>query len=148
MKAKLKAHARWPGRSKARRGVIFESPRPHRVSFDVGMAPARRRVDHAGPALKCSSGAARPSPTRPGASRYVDAIMSHSQHEALLELAEHATVPVINGLTRRSHPCQVMADLMTSRSIAVRLPAHVAWTATTTTAGVVGACGRNDQNSN
>ena len=34
-------------------------------------------------------------------------------HEALLELAAHATVPVINGLTRRSHPCQVMADLMT-----------------------------------
>jgi len=34
-------------------------------------------------------------------------------HDALLELAAHATVPVINGLTRRSHPCQVMADLMT-----------------------------------
>jgi ornithine carbamoyltransferase len=34
-------------------------------------------------------------------------------HDALLELAAHATVPVINGLTRRSHPCQVMADVMT-----------------------------------
>ena len=34
-------------------------------------------------------------------------------HERLLEFAAHATVPVINGLTRRSHPCQVMADLMT-----------------------------------
>ena len=34
-------------------------------------------------------------------------------HEALLELAEHATVPVINGLTQRSHPCQVMADVLT-----------------------------------
>jgi ornithine carbamoyltransferase len=34
-------------------------------------------------------------------------------HDALTELARHATVPVINGLTRRSHPCQVMADVMT-----------------------------------
>jgi ornithine carbamoyltransferase len=34
-------------------------------------------------------------------------------HESLKELAEHATVPVINGLTRLSHPCQVMADVMT-----------------------------------
>src|SRR5262245_32825880 len=34
-------------------------------------------------------------------------------HEALAELAQHATIPVINGLTRRSHPCQVLADVMT-----------------------------------
>ena len=47
-------------------------------------------------------------------SRYVDAIMIRTlDHETLLELARHATVPVINGLTRRSHPCQVMADVMT-----------------------------------
>jgi ornithine carbamoyltransferase len=47
-------------------------------------------------------------------SRYVDAIMIRTldAHE-LLELARHAAVPVINGLTRRSHPCQVMADVMT-----------------------------------
>jgi ornithine carbamoyltransferase len=47
-------------------------------------------------------------------SRYVDAIMIRTlDHEAVAELAEHATIPVINGLTRRSHPCQVMADVMT-----------------------------------
>jgi ornithine carbamoyltransferase len=47
-------------------------------------------------------------------SRYVDAIMIRSlKHELVVELARHATVPVINGLTKRSHPCQVMADLMT-----------------------------------
>ena len=47
-------------------------------------------------------------------SRYVDAIMLRTgPHETLLELAEHAAVPVINGLTRHSHPCQVMADVMT-----------------------------------
>jgi ornithine carbamoyltransferase len=47
-------------------------------------------------------------------SRYVDAIMirTHS-HAKVLELADHATIPVINGLTDRSHPCQIMADVMT-----------------------------------
>jgi len=47
-------------------------------------------------------------------SRYVDCIMVRTtREEKLLELAEHATVPVINGLTDRTHPCQLMADVMT-----------------------------------
>jgi ornithine carbamoyltransferase len=47
-------------------------------------------------------------------SRYVDAIMIRTTSQAiLLELAEHASVPVINGLTDRTHPCQLMADVMT-----------------------------------
>ncbi len=47
-------------------------------------------------------------------SRYVDAIMIRIlSHADLLELAGGSTVPVINGLTRRAHPCQIMADLMT-----------------------------------
>jgi ornithine carbamoyltransferase len=47
-------------------------------------------------------------------SRYVDTIMIRAlDPEAVAELARFATVPVINGLTRRSHPCQVMADVMT-----------------------------------
>ena len=47
-------------------------------------------------------------------SRYVDAIMIRTTSEAkLLEMAEHASVPVINGLTDRTHPCQLMADVMT-----------------------------------
>jgi ornithine carbamoyltransferase len=47
-------------------------------------------------------------------SRYVDAIVIRTlDHRQVLELAQHATVPVINGLTRRSHPCQVLADVMT-----------------------------------
>jgi ornithine carbamoyltransferase len=47
-------------------------------------------------------------------SRYIDAIMIRTlDADALVELARNATVPVINGLTRRSHPCQVMADVMT-----------------------------------
>ena len=47
-------------------------------------------------------------------SRYVDMIMIRTFDETvLLELAEYSQVPVINGLTDRTHPCQIMADVMT-----------------------------------
>ena len=47
-------------------------------------------------------------------SRYVDAIMLRTDdHAKLIEMAHHATIPVINGLTDDSHPCQVMADMLT-----------------------------------
>ena len=47
-------------------------------------------------------------------SRYVDAIMMRTtENETLVELAHYAEVPVINGLTNRSHPCQLIADIMT-----------------------------------
>jgi ornithine carbamoyltransferase len=47
-------------------------------------------------------------------SRFVDGAMFRiSSHEKLLEIAKHSTVPIINGLTDHSHPCQIMADLMT-----------------------------------
>jgi ornithine carbamoyltransferase len=47
-------------------------------------------------------------------SRYVDVIMIRSlDHEAVAELARDAAIPVINGLTKRSHPCQILADVMT-----------------------------------
>ena len=47
-------------------------------------------------------------------SRYVDAIMIRTTaHDRLLEMAEYATVPVINALTDKTHPCQIMADVMT-----------------------------------
>ena len=47
-------------------------------------------------------------------SRYVDMIMIRTfEEQTLLEMAEYATVPVINGLTNRTHPCQIMADILT-----------------------------------
>src|ERR1700681_20281 len=63
-------------------------------------------------------------------SRYVDAIMIRIlDHEAVAELARHATVPVINGLTRRSHPCQVLADVMTfEEKLGAIRGKTVAWT--------------------
>ena len=62
-------------------------------------------------------------------SRMVDAIMVRTDdHAKLEEMARHATVPVINGLTDRSHPCQIVADLMTVVEQGKALPGlEVAW---------------------
>ena len=62
-------------------------------------------------------------------SRYVDAIMMRAtSHDTLLELAKHATVPVINGLSNKSHPCQILADVMTLEEVKGSLkPLTVAW---------------------
>ncbi len=62
-------------------------------------------------------------------SRYVDAIMIRTDdHAKVVEMARHATVPVINGLTDHSHPCQIMADLLTVVDSGKSLPGSVwAW---------------------
>ena len=95
--------------------MIFEKPSTRtRVSFDVGMRQlGGESIMLTGAEMQLGRGETIADTARV-LSRYVDAIMIRIlSHEALLELAAHATVPVINGLTRRSHPCQVMADLMT-----------------------------------
>jgi ornithine carbamoyltransferase len=63
-------------------------------------------------------------------SRYVDAVMIRLlDHEMVEELAANATIPVINGLTKWSHPCQVMADVMTYEEHKGSIAgAKVAWT--------------------
>ena len=116
MKAKLKAHARpthpLEGKTLA---MIFEKPSTRtRVSFDVGMRQlGGESIMLTGAEMQLGRGETIADTARV-LSRYVDAIMIRIlNHDALLELAAYATVPVINGLTRRSHPCQVMADLMT-----------------------------------
>ena len=85
-----------------------------RVSFDVGM----RQLG--GETLMLSGNEMQLAreetltDTAKVMSRYVDAIMIRIlSHADLVELAEASTMPVINGLTRRAHPCQIMADLMT-----------------------------------
>jgi ornithine carbamoyltransferase len=62
-------------------------------------------------------------------SGYCDAIMIRTDdHAKLIEMAKHATVPVINGLTDNSHPCQIMADLLTLIEHGRALPGlKVAW---------------------
>ncbi|MGJ4888631.1 ornithine carbamoyltransferase [Bradyrhizobium sp. HKCCYLRH3099] len=95
--------------------MIFDKPSTRtRVSFDVGMRQlGGEAIMLTGAEMQLGRGETIADTARV-LSRYVDAIMIRIlSHEALLELAAHATVPVINGLTRRSHPCQVMADVMT-----------------------------------
>ena len=116
MKAKLKAQEKvakpLEGKTLA---MIFERPSTRtRVSFDVGMRQlGGEAIMLTGAEMQLGRDETIADTARV-LSRYVDAIMIRIlNHDALLELAAHATVPVINGLTRRSHPCQVMADLMT-----------------------------------
>jgi len=95
--------------------MIFERQSTRtRVSFDVGMRQlGGETIMLSGQEMQLSREETL-SDTAKVLSRYVDAIMIRIlSHADLLELAEAATVPVINGLTRRAHPCQIMADLMT-----------------------------------
>lgn len=111
-------------------GMIFEkSSTRTRVSFDIAM----RQLG--GSALILDSGTSQLgrgesiADTARVLSRMVDAIMIRTDdHEKALEMARHATVPVINGLTDRSHPCQIVADLLTVVEHGKALPGlEMAW---------------------
>ncbi|MFT3733068.1 MAG: ornithine carbamoyltransferase [Hyphomicrobium sp.] len=95
--------------------MIFEKPSTRtRVSFDVAM----RQLGGSGIVLnhmdlQLGRGESVADTARV-LSRYVDGIMIRANaHATLVELAKYATIPVINGLTEKSHPCQVMADIQT-----------------------------------
>jgi ornithine carbamoyltransferase len=95
--------------------LIFEKPSTRtRVSFDVGVRQmGGQTMVLSGKDMQLGHGETIADTARV-LSRYVDLIMIRTFEEAtLLEMAEHATVPVINGLTDRTHPCQIMADVMT-----------------------------------
>ncbi len=95
--------------------MIFDRPSTRtRVSFDVAMRQlGGESITLTGQEMQLGRGETIADTARV-LSRYVDGIMIRTlAHETLLELARHATVPVINGLTHRSHPCQVLADVMT-----------------------------------
>ena len=95
--------------------MIFEKPSTRtRVSFELAM----KQLGGDAVVLERESSQLGRGETVPDTarvlSRYVDAIMVRTtREEKLRELAEAATVPVINGLTDRTHPCQLMADVMT-----------------------------------
>ncbi len=95
--------------------MIFERPSTRtRVSFEVAMKQLGGDVVVLRPEEMQLKRGETMADTARVLSRYVDAIMMRTGNEATLhELADAATVPVINGLTNRSHPCQVMADIMT-----------------------------------
>jgi ornithine carbamoyltransferase len=95
--------------------MIFEKPSTRtRVSFDVGMRQLGGETLFLSGTEMQLGRAETIGDTAKVLSRYVDAIMIRTtDHSRLLEMAEHATVPVINGLTDATHPCQIMADIMT-----------------------------------
>ena len=95
--------------------MIFEKPSTRtRVSFDIAMRQlggGALTLNHTD--LQLGRGESVADTARV-LSRYADAIMIRANaHETLVELAKHASIPVVNGLTDKSHPCQVMADVMT-----------------------------------
>src|SRR5919204_1263843 len=97
--------------------LVFERPSTRtRISFEVAVAelgatPLVLRGDE----LQLSRGESVADTARV-LSRYVDAIVIRAgSHDAVVELSEHATVPVISGLTPDHHPCQALADLLTLR---------------------------------
>jgi ornithine carbamoyltransferase len=115
LKAGLKeGHRPQPLKDKVLAMIFDKQSTRTRVSFDVGMRQlGGETIMLSGNEMQLSREETL-SDTAKVMSRYVDAIMIRIlSHADLLELAEGATVPVINGLTRRAHPCQIMADLMT-----------------------------------
>jgi ornithine carbamoyltransferase len=95
--------------------LVFEKPSTRtRVSFDVGVRQlGGETLVLSGKDMQLGHGETIADTARV-LSRYVDLIMIRTfREETLLELAEHASVPVINGLTDASHPCQIMADILT-----------------------------------
>ena len=95
--------------------LIFEKPSTRtRVSFDVGVHQmGGQAIVLSGNDMQLGHGETIADTARV-LSRYVDLIMLRTYEEATLhEMAQFATVPVINGLTNFSHPCQIMADILT-----------------------------------
>ena len=95
--------------------MIFDRPSTRtRVSFEVGMTQLGGTVVTLQPNEMQIGRGETIADTARVLSRYVDIIvMRTADSDKLYELARHAPVPVINGLTRRAHPCQLMADVMT-----------------------------------
>jgi len=95
--------------------MIFEKPSTRtRVSFDVGMRQLGGETLFLSGTEMQLGRAETIADTAKVLSRYVDLIMIRTlDHSRMLELAEHATVPVINALTDDTHPCQIMADILT-----------------------------------
>jgi ornithine carbamoyltransferase len=115
LKARLKAGERPQLLRDKVLAMIFERQSTRtRVSFDVGMRQlGGETMFLSGNEMQLAREETLADTARV-MSRYVDAIMIRIlDHDDLLELAGASEVPVINGLTRRAHPCQVMADIQT-----------------------------------
>ena len=110
--------------------MIFEKPSTRtRVSFDIAMRQLGGQTIMLNQNdLQLGRGESIEDTARV-LSRYADAIMIRANsHQTLVDLAKHATIPVINGLTDKTHPCQIMADIMTfEESVGPIKGRKVAW---------------------
>ena len=128
---RVPAKLRPPGIEDAVLMLSFEKPSTRtRVSFDVAM---RQLGGQSLPLNQADLQVGRGEPisdTAKVVSRYVDAIMIRTnKHATLTELADNASVPVINGLTDRTHPCQIVADIMTFEEAKGAIKGRrIAWT--------------------
>ncbi len=114
-KARLKAGERSRPLDGKVLAMIFDKPSTRtRVSFDVGMRQlGGETIMLTGTEMQLGRSETI-ADTAKVLSRYVDAIMIRTtSHDRLVELTENASVPVINGLTDDTHPCQIMADILT-----------------------------------
>ncbi len=95
--------------------MIFEKPSTRtRVSFEVAMTQLGGHALYLSPRDMQLGRGETIADTARVLSRYVDAIVYRAySHEMMMELAENATIPVINALDDVEHPCQIVADLMT-----------------------------------
>ena len=131
---RLKAERRTPGAVRPLPGrtlaMIFDRPSTRtRVSFDVAMRElGGETIVLSGQEMQRGRGETL-SDTAKVMSRYVDAIMIRTHdHRIVTELAAAGSIPVINGLTPHSHPCQIMADVMTFEEHRGRIDGRtVAW---------------------
>ncbi|MGC8560012.1 MAG: ornithine carbamoyltransferase [Phycisphaerae bacterium] len=115
LKAAHLAHKREPLAAGKTLAMIFEKPSLRtRVSFDVAMTQLGGSAIYISPnEIGLGSRESVPDVARV-LSGMCDAIMARTfSHQTIIDLARHATIPIINGLSDHSHPCQAMADLLT-----------------------------------
>lgn len=130
LKQELKTRPRLPLADGRIAALVFEKPSLRtRVTFEVGMRQLGGSAIYLGPGdIGLGKRETVPDVAR-NLSRWVDCIVARVfEHEKIVQLAGHATVPVINALSDMAHPCQILADLLTVKEHHGLDDVTIAWT--------------------